>query len=378
MLVDANGNGFGLYFGANGYLVPGDVTGGIVREGTYVAHAIPGYVRFRKSGANYVVDTSPDGTTWTAQRSAPLVANTATGAMKLQFTASGYGTSGSWSASYDDITWAGSSVAPAPPPVARMSTSCSALSCNYDGSASTASTGASYTWAFGDGTTGSGVTASHAYATAGSYTATLTVTDANGANSTSQSVAVSSVTAQLTESWSSNTIGSNWVYTHSGAGAASAASGALTLGSNAAGDATATVTTASAYSLDAAGSTGVVFKLASTATTRDNTALLVDANGNGFGFYFGPNGYLVIGDVTGGLVREGTYVRNVIPGFVRFRMSGTNYVVDTSPDGTTWTVQRSSPLVASTVTGAMKLQFTASGYGTTGSWSASYDDITWK
>jgi PKD repeat protein len=40
---------------------------------------------------------------------------------------------------------------------------------------------ASHAWAFGDGTTGSGVTASHTYVNAGSYTATLTVTDNRGA-----------------------------------------------------------------------------------------------------------------------------------------------------------------------------------------------------
>lgn len=38
----------------------------------------------------------------------------------------------------------------------------------------------SYTWDFGDGTTGSGVTASHVYADDGTYTARVTVTDAHG------------------------------------------------------------------------------------------------------------------------------------------------------------------------------------------------------
>ncbi|MEP6701913.1 MAG: PKD domain-containing protein, partial [Betaproteobacteria bacterium] len=40
---------------------------------------------------------------------------------------------------------------------------------------------ASYAWNFGDGVTGSGVSVTHTYATAGSYSATLTVTDNRGA-----------------------------------------------------------------------------------------------------------------------------------------------------------------------------------------------------
>jgi PKD repeat protein len=45
-----------------------------------------------------------------------------------------------------------------------------------------------YAWTFGDGTSGSGSNPTHAYATAGAYTASLTVTDNNGAQSTDSSV----------------------------------------------------------------------------------------------------------------------------------------------------------------------------------------------
>src|SRR4029079_1043623 len=48
-----------------------------------------------------------------------------------------------------------------------------------------------YEWTFGDGTTGTGVTASRTYATAGTYTVGLTRRDDDGAtNSTTRTVTV--------------------------------------------------------------------------------------------------------------------------------------------------------------------------------------------
>jgi uncharacterized delta-60 repeat protein len=57
------------------------------------------------------------------------------------------------------------------------------LSVNFDGTASTAGHGAtiiSWSWDFGDGTTGSGATVTHVYNNSGEYDVTLTVTDNNG------------------------------------------------------------------------------------------------------------------------------------------------------------------------------------------------------
>jgi PKD repeat protein len=58
----------------------------------------------------------------------------------------------------------------------------------FDGSASSDSDGTitSYEWAFDDGTIATGPTATHRYSSTGTYNATLTVTDDNGATSTAE------------------------------------------------------------------------------------------------------------------------------------------------------------------------------------------------
>jgi PKD repeat protein len=65
-------------------------------------------------------------------------------------------------------------------------------SATFDGSASTTPNGPlTWTWRFGDGTTGSGATATHTYAAPGSYTVLLQVTDARrDANETTRTVTV--------------------------------------------------------------------------------------------------------------------------------------------------------------------------------------------
>ncbi|WP_104091171.1 PKD domain-containing protein [Arthrobacter sp. GMC3] len=73
-------------------------------------------------------------------------------------------------------------VVPNQAPVASFVAGVAGLTVSVDGSGSTDADGsvASYAWQFGDGSTGTGKTASHVYAAAGSYTVTLVVTDDQG------------------------------------------------------------------------------------------------------------------------------------------------------------------------------------------------------
>ncbi len=84
------------------------------------------------------------------------------------------------------------------PPTANFTAGCAGLACALDGSSSTDPDGsvAAYSWAFGDGSSGTGAKPSHTYAAAGSYSVVLTVTDDKGA--TGSITRLVSVTAATT------------------------------------------------------------------------------------------------------------------------------------------------------------------------------------
>jgi PKD repeat protein len=107
------------------------------------------------------------------------------------------------------------------PPVARATASpqsgTAPLAVSFDGTSSSDADGsiAGYAWIFGDGATANGATVSHTYQFAGSYTATLEVTDNQGAtNTTALTISVSAgPTAPAAPSSLSASIGSNRLVT---------------------------------------------------------------------------------------------------------------------------------------------------------------------
>jgi PKD repeat protein len=72
------------------------------------------------------------------------------------------------------------------PPVAAFTATCTEALCAFNAGGSYDPNGSivAYAWTFGDGTTGTGVTASHAYPASGTYTASLRVTDNEGLTNT--------------------------------------------------------------------------------------------------------------------------------------------------------------------------------------------------
>jgi len=202
---------------------------------TYTAGA-PLKVRVQVTGTS---PTTIQAKVWPAAGSEPASwsATAADATAALQFAGSfaiGSYLSGSATAavttSFDNLLV---STVGAPPanqaPVAAFTSTSSNLVASFTGTGSSDPDGtvASYSWNYGDSTTGTGATSSHTYAAAGTFTASLTVTDNQGAtNTVSHPVTVTApvtppanILAQaqfgtaVANSWGSADVGGAWTNT---------------------------------------------------------------------------------------------------------------------------------------------------------------------
>lgn len=117
-------------------------------------------------------------------------------------------------------------------PTASFTDTCTELACSFDASGSTAGDAgiSSYAWTFGDGNSGAGQSVAHTYAADGTYTVTLTVTDAAGlVDTASRNVTVAAapgegdlgipqfdVSARSQGPWQRADV--SWTVSHSGGG----------------------------------------------------------------------------------------------------------------------------------------------------------------
>lgn len=208
--------GGGSYVLPGGYSANDDITVKLSVAGTAPT----------KLGVKVWRSSEPEPTTWQLQATDTTAALQAAGSVGIKASASSLSTVPTTTLKFRDylVTDGSAVVAPGQPPVAAFQAATDGLQVNVDGSGSKDPDGTvtSYAWDFGNGQQATGATASTTYAAAGTYTVTLTVTDASGmTGSVKHDVTVSKPAEpgvlatdeferDLTGSWGTADVGGPW------------------------------------------------------------------------------------------------------------------------------------------------------------------------
>ena len=174
-------------------------------------------------------------------------------------------------------------------PTASFTSSCGTLACTFDATASSDSDGtvASFDWDFGDGTTGTGKTPSHSYASGGTYSVKLTVTDDRGATDTTTAtvaptgpaVVAADQFARTATKWGTADTGGTWTQSASGPFSTNGSTGVIKLSTAGAS------ATASLDSVSSANTTLTADVSTDKAATGNGTYANLNARKSGSTFY---------------------------------------------------------------------------------------------
>ncbi len=287
-------------------------------------------------------------------------------------------------------------------PVAAFTSSANDLRATFDASGSTDADGSvvGYAWEFGDGTTGTGSTAAHTYAAAGTYAVTLTVTDDDGVTDTvTREVTVTAPTVfgrdafgrSAAGGWGSADLGGAWTIP-TGASRYSVAGGVGRVSLTAGAGTTANLGSVSATNVE----TRVAVSFDKAATGSGQYASVIGRSVGASGSYQAKLRVLATGAVSLTLVKvsggtETTLSTTTVPGMsytagdtlrVRFQVTGTSPTAlrakvwkSTASEPTGWTVTANDSTSGLQTAGSVGLYSYLSGSATNAPLVVAYDDF---
>jgi PKD repeat protein len=319
-------------------------TGGYSGKTSQASVVAPYWVKIERSGNVFRSFSSPDGITWTKVDTTviSMVPN-----VYIGLCVTSHNTSILTTVTFDNVTVNGAVVTPNPNPVAVISAN--PLTGNYPLSVSFNSAGSNdpdgepitYSWNFGDGTTGTGAKASHNYTTAGSYLAVLTVRDANGSSTATATINVTTPgpISGLPSPWLNADVGNTIL-----AGSASYSSGTFSVKGTGAdiwgtsdafqfvfqplnGNGNIVARVVSQPADDDWAKAGVMIRESLSANSTEASAVLTPVNGLSFQYRTS----------TGGYSGKTSQASVLAPYWVKIERSGNVFRSYSSPNGTIWT-----------------------------------------